>query len=139
MTEAPPAATVLAEQLARITGDLDGYLERRAAELAAPVIDAHRAETGAVIVELTARVERGDSLFTTCRAVITNLEDRLDELREKYGEPRDVQVAERRRLARRQRDTSSAAVRGRTRPAADPPHRGTPDMITDETRTPRHA
>ncbi|MFF0176048.1 hypothetical protein [Micromonospora profundi] len=73
----------LPARLQQITADLDGYLDRRARELAAPIIAEQQATADAVIAGLRRDLESAESRLATAREVIVHLEDRLDELRAK--------------------------------------------------------
>jgi hypothetical protein len=87
----------LVERLRGVTHDLDGYIERRANEIAAPIIAEHQAANDAAVASLRAELRRSQDLFAEARQQITNLEDRLDDVRAAHGERRDSTVAARRK------------------------------------------
>jgi len=117
---AADSATALAHQLQATVTDLDGYIQRRAAALAEPHIAKARAEAAADAGRLRAELTWRDDLVAELRRRITGLEDRLDDLRAKYGERRDPDVAARRH------------------PVALPPdHRPPPDVAKYDQLLPR--
>ncbi|MGH3409453.1 MAG: hypothetical protein ACRDRJ_44220 [Streptosporangiaceae bacterium] len=94
----PPegSAAGLAGQLRAVIADLDGYIEQRAAELAAPGIEGAREQAAAETRRLRAELTRREDLVAELRKRIEGLEDRLDDLRILHGERRDRRVAARR-------------------------------------------
>lgn len=69
-----PSARTLAADLAAVVSDLDGYIERRAAEQAAPMIAAARQEADERVAEAAAQVQRGDDLVHELRRRLDALE-----------------------------------------------------------------
>ncbi len=83
----------LAAQLRAMITDLDGYIERRAAEMAAPIIEAARADADARIAEAQFGLQRRDALTEEMRRRLAmqdrHLADYLKAKREalRTGEP----------------------------------------------------
>ncbi|HEY3958615.1 MAG TPA: hypothetical protein VGM53_35070 [Streptosporangiaceae bacterium] len=96
MSAPDDSAAGLAGHLRAAIADLDGYIERRAAELAAPHIADARARAPAEAGQLRAELGRRGDLVAELRQRIEGLEDRLDDLRVMHGERRDARVAARR-------------------------------------------
>ncbi|HEY3958623.1 MAG TPA: hypothetical protein VGM53_35110 [Streptosporangiaceae bacterium] len=96
MSAPDDSAAGLAGYLRAAVADLDGYIERQAAELAAPRIADARAQTAAEAKRLRAELARCGDLVAELRQRIEGLEDRLDDLRVMHGERRDARVAARR-------------------------------------------
>lgn len=89
----PPEAL---DRLEAITRNLDAYLERRAAEIAEPIIKAAEAAVPAEVHDAEAKVQRLEDLIAEIRRHWQACENQLDDLRTKYGERRDPHVVERR-------------------------------------------
>lgn len=109
------SAAGLAGQLRAVIADLDGYIERRAAELAAPGIAGAREQAAAEAGRLRAELARSEDLVAELRKRIEGLEDRLDDLRVVHGERRAPRVA-----ARRQDRAGALPPDGRPLPAELP-------------------
>jgi hypothetical protein len=86
----------LADTLQRTIADLDGHINRGAQELAAPLIDAARADADRAVTAAQRETERQTDLVKELRRQYTALENQLDNLRIKHGERRDFHVAQRR-------------------------------------------
>ncbi|MGH3158658.1 MAG: hypothetical protein ACRDNF_19065 [Streptosporangiaceae bacterium] len=86
----------LAGHLRAVIADLEGYIERRAAELAAPGIEGAQEQAAAETRRLRAELARREDLVAELRRRIEGLEDRLDDLRILHSERRDARVAARR-------------------------------------------
>lgn len=76
----------LVDRLSRVTADLDGYIERRAFEVAAPMVEMARALLDEVIVMADERVQRAEG-------EVQHKEDVISELR-RIVDIRDRRIAE---------------------------------------------
>jgi hypothetical protein len=89
----PPDAL---DRLEAVTRDLNAYLERRAREIAEPIVKAAQEAADAEIRATGERARRAGDLVDELRRHIRAYEDQLDDLRVKHGERRDPFVVERR-------------------------------------------
>lgn len=85
MTTTPETASELAliERLQNTINDLDGYIDLRARELAAPLIDAAQVEADQRVAEAQNEARRWQDVTSELRRQIKALERRLDRERSK--------------------------------------------------------
>jgi hypothetical protein len=86
----------LVDRLAAITSDLDAYLERRAAEIAAPAIAAAEEAAAAKVRQAEAETLRAQDLVDELRRQQWAIHVQLDDCRIRHGEKRDPWVVEQR-------------------------------------------
>lgn len=94
--EGPRAVTSALERLEAVTSNLDAYIGRRAAELAAPLVQVAEEAARAQVAEARQKQQRAEDLVVELRRHLDARENQLDDLRIKHGERRDPFVAERR-------------------------------------------
>lgn len=95
MVTAATTAERLAADLRAATADLDGYIQRRAAEMAAPLIEEARDQAAAEVAGARADAQRKDDLIAELRRRVQALERQCERWREATG----VRAPEMARLA----------------------------------------
>lgn len=73
-----PSARVLAADLAATVSDLDGYIERRAQALAAPIVAALREEADERVAEARGAVQRLEDVVTELRCRLAAADRNLE-------------------------------------------------------------